>query len=70
MDNQNKEMTPEEMDTKFKNMMFNALSRNNPGVHMDEDGFIVIPSLIRRRKPSGTSESDRQINRSQGDKND
>ncbi len=62
MDNQNKEMTPEEMDTEFKNMMFNALSRNNPGVHMDEDGFIVIPTLTRRKKPSGTSDIDSQKN--------
>ena len=68
MDNQNKEMTTEEMDKEFKNMMFKALSRNNPGVHMDEDGYIVVPTLIRRRKPSGASNINSQKTRSQDDK--
>ena len=58
MDNQKNEMTQEEMDKQFKNMMFKALSENNPGVHMDEDGFIVLPTLIRRKRPSSSSGPD------------
>ncbi|MBO4901716.1 MAG: hypothetical protein J5518_02855 [Lachnospiraceae bacterium] len=58
MDNQNEEMTPGEMDMKFKNMMFNALSQKNPEVFIDQDGFIVIPNVRRRRKPSSASERD------------
>ncbi len=51
MDDKNKkEMTPEEMDRDFKEKMFKALSQNNPGVHMDQDGFIVMPVRVRRRK--------------------
>jgi len=68
---QNKEMTPEEMDKEFKNMMFNALSRNNPGVHMDEDGFIVVPTMIRRRRKSSDNAGNScQQKKSQDDKTD
>ena len=48
-DNNKKEMTPEEMEKDFKNKMFKALSKKNPGVHMDNDGFIVMPVRVRRR---------------------
>ena len=48
-DNNKKEMTPEEMEKDFKNKMFKALSQKNPGVHMDQDGFIVMPVRVRRR---------------------
>lgn len=58
MDNQKNEMTQEEMDKHFKNMMFKTLSEKNPGVHMDEDGFIVVPTLIRRKRPSSSSGTD------------
>ncbi|MCR4945547.1 MAG: hypothetical protein K5929_01215 [Lachnospiraceae bacterium] len=53
MDDQNRELTQEEMDKEFKNMMFQAFSETIPGVHMDEDGFIVVPTLSRRKRPSG-----------------
>ena len=57
MDDKNqKEMTPEEMDRDFKEKMFKALSQNNPGVHMDPDGFIVMPMRVRRRKPTGSDD--------------
>lgn len=61
---QNKEMTPEEMDKEFKNMMFNALSQKNPEVYIDQDGFIVIPNARRRRKPSSASERDNNAKKS------
>ncbi len=53
-DNNKKKLTLEEMEKDFKNKMFQALSQNNPGVHMDQDGFIVMPMRIRRRKPTGS----------------
>ena len=58
MNNQENIITQEEMDKHFKKMMFKALSENNPGVHMDEDGFIVLPTLIRRKRPSSSSGTD------------
>ena len=48
--NSKKEMTPEEMEKDFKNKMFKALSQKNPGVHMDQDGFIVMPVRVRKKK--------------------
>ena len=61
MDDRNKkEMTPEEMEKNFKEKMFKALSQNNPGVHMDQDGFIVMPMRVRRRKPTGSDDSHTQ----------
>lgn len=53
-DNNKKKMTPEEMDKDFKEKMFKALAQKNPGVHMDQDGFIVMPMRVRRRKPGGS----------------
>lgn len=47
--NSKKEMTPEEMEKDFKNKMFNALAQKNPGVHIDEDGFIVMPVRVRKK---------------------
>lgn len=56
MDDKNKkEMTPEEMDKDFKEKMFHALSQKNPGVHMDQDGFIVVPMHVRRRNPQNNN---------------
>ena len=56
-DNSKKKMTPEEMENDFKDKMFQALSQKNPGVHRDEDGFIVLPMRVRRRKPTGSDDS-------------
>ena len=56
-DNSKKKMTPEEMENDFKDKMFHALSQKNPGVHRDEDGFIVLPMRVRRRKPTGSDDS-------------
>ena len=50
-------MTPDEMENDFKDKMFHALSQKNPGVHRDEDGFIVLPMRVRRRKPTGSDDS-------------
>lgn len=55
-DNTKKEKTPEEMDKDFKNKMLQTLSQKNPGVHMDQDGFIVMPVRVRRRKPAGSDD--------------
>lgn len=50
MDGKNKKgMTPEEMGRDFKEKMFKALSQKTPGVHMDQDGFIVVPMRVRRK---------------------
>ena len=57
-DNTKKEKTPEEMDKDFKNKMFQALSQKNPGVHMDQDGFIVMPVRVRRRKPQNDNKNE------------
>ena len=56
-DNSKKKMTPDEMENDFKDKMFPALSQKNPGVHRDEDGFIVLPMRVRRRKPTGSDDS-------------
>ena len=56
-DNSKKKMTPDEMENDFKDKMFQALSQKNPGVHRDEDGFIVLPMRVRRRKPTGSDDS-------------
>lgn len=56
-DNSKKKMTPEEMENDFKDKMFQALSQKNPGVHRDENGFIVLPMRVRRRKPTGSDDS-------------
>ena len=56
-DNNKKKMTPEEMENDFKDKMFQALSQKNPGVHRDENGFIVLPMRVRRRKPTGSDDS-------------
>ena len=56
-DNSKKKMTPDEMENDFKDKMFQALSKKNPGVHRDEDGFIVLPMRVRRRKPTGSDDS-------------
>ena len=60
MDKQNSELTQEEMDKDFKNMMFQAFSKKIPGVHMDADGFIVIPTNVRRKRSSETLNGDSQ----------
>ena len=56
-DNSKKKMTPDEMENDFKDKMFQALSQKNPGVHRDENGFIVLPMRVRRRKPTGSDDS-------------
>ena len=56
-DNSKKKMTLEEMENDFKDKMFQALSQKNPGVHRDENGFIVLPMRVRRRKPTGSDDS-------------
>ena len=48
-DNTKKEMSPEEMEKDFKEKMLKALSQKNPGVHIDQDGFIVMPVRVRRK---------------------
>ncbi len=48
-DNNKKEMTSEEMEKDFKDKLFKALSQKNPGVHMDQDGFIAMPVRVRRK---------------------
>jgi hypothetical protein len=60
-DNSKKKMTPEEMENDFKDKMFQALSQKNPGVHRDENGFIVLPMRVRRRKPTGSGDPHTQI---------
>ena len=50
-------MTPEEMENDFKDKMFQALSQKNPGVHRDENGYIVLPMRVRRRKPTESDDS-------------
>jgi hypothetical protein len=60
-DNSKKKMTPDEMENDFKDKMFQALSQKNPGVHRDENGFIVLPMRVRRRKPTGSGDPHTQI---------
>lgn len=51
MDNENKkDMTNEEAEQKFKDAVFEAFASKNPDVHRDEDGFIVVPIRVRRKK--------------------
>ena len=55
-DKDKKEVTPEEMDKDFKENRFHALSQKNPCVHIDQDGFIVMPVRVRQRKPAGSDD--------------
>lgn len=48
--NENETKTQENYEEEFKNALFKALSEKNPEVYRDEDGFIVIPRVRRRRK--------------------
>jgi len=50
--NENETKTQEDYEEEFKNALFKALSEKNPEVYRDEDGFIVIPRVRRRRKTS------------------
>ena len=52
MENENKKgMTNEEAEHKFKDAVFKAFASKMPGVHRDEDGFIVVP--VRRNLRDG-----------------
>ena len=50
MDNMDKkEMTQEEMEQSFKDMVFEVFSSKMSGVHYDEDGLIVVPMPFPRK---------------------
>ena len=52
MDDNKKEMTQEEAEQDFKENVFNIFSEKYPDVTRDENGFIVI-SRVKRRKNDG-----------------
>lgn len=54
----NKDMENEEAEQKFKDAVFEAFAAKNPGVHRDEDGFIVVPMRVRRRKPQNDNKNE------------
>ena len=54
----NKDMKNEEAEQKFKDAVFEAFAAKNPGVHRDEDGFIVVPMRVRRRKPQNDNKNE------------
>ena len=56
MNEENKDMTRESAEQDFKNKMFEAFSKNNPGTYRDEEGFIVIPVTKRRKNPPNFDE--------------
>lgn len=56
-ENNKKEMSLEDMEQDFKKKMFEAFSSKMPGVHYDEDGFIVVPMRVRRRNPTVSDDS-------------
>lgn len=61
MDNKDKrEITTEEMEQSFKDMVFDVFASRMPGVHLDEDGLIVVPIPIRNKKPESPSNDTRQ----------
>ncbi len=43
MNNDQNEMTPEEVEEDFKNAVADIFSNNIPGAYKDKDGFICIP---------------------------
>ncbi len=56
--NENENKTQKDYEEEFKNAVCNAFSEKYPGVYRDEDGFIVIPRVRRRRKtPSDKNET-------------
>lgn len=56
--NENENKTQKDYEEDFKNKVFKAFSEKNPDVYRDEDGFIVIPRVRRRRKtPSDKNET-------------
>lgn len=46
----NTDMTNKEAEQKLQDAVFNAFTSQNPGVHRDEEGFIVVPMRVRRKK--------------------
>ena len=54
----NKDMENEEAEQKFKDAVFEAFASKTPGVHRDEDGFIVVPMRVRRRKPQNDNKNE------------
>ncbi len=50
MMNENEKKTQEDYEEEFKNMVCKAFSEKIPGIHRDEDGFIVVPMVRRRKK--------------------
>ena len=54
MNNNEKDMTPEEIEQDFKDMVFDVFSQKVSGVYRDENGFIVVPTMVRKKPFSNT----------------
>ncbi|MBE5849897.1 MAG: hypothetical protein E7298_07035 [Lachnospiraceae bacterium] len=56
MDENKKETTQEEAEQDFRENVFNIFAEKAPGAYRDENGFLVIPRVARRRKDSNPSD--------------
>jgi len=53
-----KKMISEKAENDFKNKVFDIFSERIPGTHRDEDGMLVVPIRIPRRKKDSRRNSD------------
>lgn len=45
-----KEVVQKEAEQDFRDSFAEILKDKVPGVHIDENGFIVVPMIVRRKK--------------------
>ena len=60
MDDNKKEMSREEAEKDFKENVFNIFSEKYPDVTRDENGFIVIPRVSRKKKDDNQSDDSKE----------
>ncbi len=49
-------MTQEEADEDFKDAVADIFTQKCPGAYRDKDGFLVIPTVRRKRKTDNNQE--------------
>ena len=57
MDDKKTNMTFENAEKVFKRKAFDIFSEKIPGVYRDENGYIIVPTMIRK-KTSGNTPND------------
>ena len=55
MDDKKTNMTFEDAEKVFKRKAFDIFSEKIPGVYRDENGVIIVPTMIRKKTSGNTS---------------